>query len=241
MITDFHSHVLPGIDDGSRSVAESIAMLQAEAEQGITHVIATPHFYAHRTTPERFLEKRNQAEMMLREEMEKYPGLPRLSVGAEIYFFNGISDCDAINLLTIGGNRCILLEMGDSPWGDSAYREMMQIWQKQGLTPVIAHVDRYIGPWRDYGIPSRLEALPVVVQANASFFLRPSTSPMSMRMLKRDQIHLLGSDCHNMTSRRPNLGSALQKIQRKLGQGAIDRVRGCEAALLGGELIETSV
>ena len=156
MITDFHSHVLPGIDDGSRSVAESIAMLQAEAEQGITHVIATPHFYAHRTTPERFLEKRNQAEMRLREEMEKYPGLPRLGVGAEIYFFNGISDCDAINLLTIGGNRCILLEMGDPPWGDSAYREMMQIWQKQGLTPVIAHVDRYIGPWRDYGI-SRFE------------------------------------------------------------------------------------
>ena len=235
MITDFHSHVLPGIDDGSRSVAESIAMLQAEAEQGVTHVIATPHFYAHRTTPECFLEKRNRAEMMLREEMEKHPGLPRLSVGAEIYFFKGISDCDAIKLLTIDESRCILLEMGDSPWGDSAYREMTQIWEKQGLTPVIAHVDRYIGPWRDYGIPSRLETLPVMVQANASFFLRPSTSRMAMGMLKQDQIHVLGSDCHNMTSRQPNLGSVLQKIQRKLGQEVLDRIHSYEAALLGGE------
>lgn len=45
-IMDFHSHILPGIDDGSASLEESIAMLRMEAEQGITHVIATPHFYA---------------------------------------------------------------------------------------------------------------------------------------------------------------------------------------------------
>lgn len=233
MITDFHSHVLPEMDDGSRSVAESIEMLKAEARQGIHHVIATPHFYAHRTTPERFLEKRNRAEMMLREEMEKHEGLPQLSVGAEVYFFKGISDCDALSLLTIAKKDCILLEMGKSPWGESAYLEMVQIQEKQGLTPVIAHVDRYVGPWRDYGIPSRLETLPVAVQANAGFFLRPSTSRMAMRMLKRDQIHVLGSDCHNMTSRHPNLDSALQKIQEKLGQEAIDRILGHEKRLLG--------
>ena len=65
-MTDFHSHVLPCLDDGSVSVEQSIEMLRAEAEQGITHVIATPHFYAGRTTPERFLEKRERSEAMLR-------------------------------------------------------------------------------------------------------------------------------------------------------------------------------
>ena len=44
---DWHSHVLPEMDDGSHSVAESIAMMQAQAEQGVTTVIATPHFYAN--------------------------------------------------------------------------------------------------------------------------------------------------------------------------------------------------
>lgn len=233
MITDFHSHVLPCMDDGSASVEESVAMLRAEAEQGVTHVIATPHFYAHRTTPEGFLEKRDRAEAMLREEMEKHAGLPRLSIGAEVYFFKGISDCEALKLLTIAEKDYILLEMGESPWGESAYLEIANIREKQGIVPVIAHVDRYVGPWRDYGIPSRLEALPVMVQANAAFFLRPSTSRMAMRMLKRNQIHLLGSDCHNMTSRRPNLGPALQRIEKKLGQGAIDRIRAYEAVLLG--------
>jgi protein-tyrosine phosphatase len=232
MITDFHSHVLPCMDDGSVSVEQSIQMLQAEAEQGITHVIATPHFYAGRTTPERFLEKRNISEAMLREEMAKHEGLPKLSVGAEVHFFSGISDSEAIKLLTIAGNSCILLEMKESPWGEYVYREIQQIWEKQGLTPIIAHVDRYIGPWRDYGIPARLEQLPVAVQANAEFFLRPSTARMAMRMLSRGQVHVLGSDCHNMSSRKPNLGLARQRIEKKLGNRALEHISRWEAALL---------
>ena len=231
MITDFHSHVLPCMDDGSTSVEMSIAMLQAAAEQGITHVIATPHFYAHRNTPERFLERRNQAEKILREEMQKYSGLPKLSVGAEVLFFKGISECDALKLLTISEKNCILLEMAECPWGDYAFREIEQIREKQGLLPIIAHVDLYIGPWQDHGIPARLEKLPVMVQANAEFFLRRFTAPMAMRMLKRGQIHVLGSDCHNLTSRRQNLGEALQRIQKKLGQDAVDYIRTCESVI----------
>ena len=231
MITDFHSHVLPCMDDGSTSVEMSIAMLQAAAEQGITHVIATPHFYAHRNTPERFLERRKQAEKILREEMQKYSGLPKLSVGAEVLFFKGISECDALKLLTISEKNCILLEMAECPWGDYAFREIEQIREKQGLLPIIAHVDRYIGPWQDHGIPARLEKLPVMVQANAEFFLRRFTAPMAMRMLKRGQIHVLGSDCHNLTSRRQNLGEALQRIQKKLGQDAVDYIRTCESVI----------
>jgi protein-tyrosine phosphatase len=231
-MTDFHSHVLPCLDDGSVSVEQSIEMLRAEAEQGVTHVIATPHFYAGRNTPERFLEKRERSENMLREEMAKHEGLPKLSVGAEVHFFPGISDSDAIKLLTIAKKDCILLEMADSPWGEYAYREMQQIWEKQGLTPIIAHVDRYIGPWRDYGISARLAKLPVAVQANAEFFLRPSTASMAMRMLSRGQIHVLGSDCHNMSSRRPNLGQARQRIEKKLGPEAISHIHRWETALL---------
>ena len=232
MITDFHSHVLPNMDDGSTSVEMSIAMLQAAAKQGVTHVIATPHFYAHRTSPEQFLEKRERSEALLRAEMAKHDGLPKLSVGAEVLFFNGISDSEALKLLTIAGKDCILLEMAESPWGDYAYREMQQIREKQGIIPIIAHVDRYIGPWQDFGIPKRLEQIPVAVQANASFFLRPFTVRMAMRMLKRGQIHVLGSDCHNLTTRQPNLGSAIQRIEQKLGQEALDYIHSWENALL---------
>ena len=95
-IIDFHSHVLPGIDDGSHSLEESIAMLRMEAEQGVSHVIATPHFYPRHDTPEDFLRKRREAEILLREEMEKHSNLPALSVGAEVYYFPGISNSEAM-------------------------------------------------------------------------------------------------------------------------------------------------
>ena len=55
---DFHSHILPGVDDGSRSVEESLEMLRAVARQGIGTVVATPPFYANHDTPERFLRRR---------------------------------------------------------------------------------------------------------------------------------------------------------------------------------------
>ena len=85
---------------------------------------------------------------------------------------------------------------------------------------IIAHIDRYIRPFHTHGIPKRLEELPVLVQANASFFQQS----MAMQMLKKGQIHLLGSDCHNLTSRKPNMDLALQKIQKKLGQPVMDRL-----------------
>lgn len=224
MMIDFHSHILPGIDDGSGSVEESIRMLRAEAEQGISKVIATPHFYAHHDSPERFLERRKEAEERLREAMERYENMPEIEIGAEVYYFSGISESDVLKLLTIGQKRCILLEMPVSSWTPQMYKEIEAIQVKQGITPIIAHMDRYIAPFRTRGIPERLAELPVAVQVNASFFLRRSTASMAIRMLRRDQIHLLGSDCHNMDMRPPNLGPALQVIRRRLGDEAIDRI-----------------
>lgn len=224
MMIDFHSHILPGIDDGSGSVEESIRMLRAEAEQGISKVIATPHFYAHHDSPERFLNRRKEAEERLREAMERHENMPEIEIGAEVYYFSGISESDVLKLLTIGQKRCILLEMPVSSWTPQMYKEIEAIQVKQGITPIIAHMDRYIAPFRTRGIPERLAELPVAVQVNASFFLRRSTASMAIRMLRRDQIHLLGSDCHNMDMRPPNLGPALQVIRRRLGDEAIDRI-----------------
>ncbi|MBQ8623944.1 MAG: capsular polysaccharide biosynthesis protein [Oscillospiraceae bacterium] len=233
-VVDFHSHILPGIDDGSASLEESIAMLKIEAEQGIEHVIATPHFYPLHDSPEQFLKRRDEAEARLREEMEKHSGLPKLSVGAEVYYFSGISDSDIIQGLTIDKKRCILLEMPHTLWTDRMYREMEDIWTKQGITPIIAHVDRYIAPFRTHRIPQKLGELPVLVQANASFFIHSATKRMALRMLKDDQVHLLGSDCHNLSTRAPNLGAAVRLIEQQLGPKMIERINFNENEVLIG-------
>ena len=221
MITDFHSHILPGIDDGSGSIDESLELLRMEACQGIRHVVATPHFYPRHDSLERFLERRQQAEIKLREKIAGDSTFPELSIGAEVFYFPGISDSDMLEQLTIDKKGCILLEMAQPPWSKSVYRELEDIYLKQGLIPIIAHIDRYISPFRTHGIPEYLAELPVLVQANASFFLNRFTSGMALRMLKNDRIHLLGSDCHNLRNRPPQLGEAYKCIYRHLGEDAI--------------------
>lgn len=231
MLTDFHSHILPGIDDGSASLEESLALLRLEAEQGISHVIATPHFYPQRDEPERFLERRARAQAKLWETV-RGEDLPRITLGAEVYFFRGMSEWEQLPRLTIQETSSILIELPPPPWPDTVYQELERIWLNRGITPIIAHIDRYIGPFRTYDIPRRLAELPVLVQANAEFFLERSTAPMAMRMLKGDQIHLLGSDCHNLSSRKPNLGMAVQRIERKLGKTVLSRIQGYEDSVL---------
>lgn len=223
-IIDFHSHVLPGIDDGSASLEESVALLREEVKQGISHVVATPHFYPRYDDPARFFADRREAERQLRQEMEFHLNLPELTVGAEVHFFPGISHSEVLEGLTIGENRCILIEMPGSPWTDGMYRELEEIPARQGLIPVIAHVDRYISPLRTHGIPDRLASLPVLVQANASFFLRSSTRSLALKLLRQDKIHLLGSDCHNLTTRPPLLGDAVEVIRQRLGEEALERI-----------------
>ena len=231
-IIDFHSHILPGMDDGSRSPEESVAMLRMEAEQGIGHVIATPHFYPQQDVPERFLERRARAEAALRKEMEGHTGLPELRMGAEVFYFHGISQSDAMREFAIEGTDCILIEMPASPWENTMYRELEQLYNKQGLLPVIAHIDRYIGVFRDHGIPQRLAKLPVLVQANSGFFLKKTTAPMALRLLKKNRIHLLGSDCHDLSSRSPNLEGAVERIRKSLGDRGVAAICGWQQDIL---------
>ena len=234
MRIDFHSHILPGIDDGSRSVEESIGMLKMEAQQGIDHVLATPHFYAGSDTPDRFLRRRQEAQLRLQERLQEHPGLPQVSIGAEVHYFRGISESDRLLDLTFANKRFILLEMPMAAWTDHMFQEIEQIYLKQEVVPVIAHIDRYIGLFQNHGVVRRLSEMPVLIQANAGFFLRPLTRNMALRMLRQHQIHLLGSDCHNLESRPPKLGPAFQLIEKHLGGSALERIGQCGEEVLFG-------
>jgi protein-tyrosine phosphatase len=117
------------------------------------------------------------------------------------------------------------------------YRDLENIYVKSGLVPIVAHVDRYISRFRTFGIPERLAELPVLVQANAEFFLNGLTSSMALRMLKQDRIHLLASDCHNLDSRKPNLKSAADRIAKRLGEETVARVNAYGQDLLNGSIV----
>ena len=104
-MTDFHTHILPGIDDGSKDMDMTEQMLEAEMQQGVSHIFATPHFYAHRRSVDSFLDRRSAAMDKVRKLLESRPELPRVTAGAEVYYFPGMGAADQLPLLAVAQQK----------------------------------------------------------------------------------------------------------------------------------------
>lgn len=220
---DIHSHVLPCIDDGSKSVEESIRMLKASAAQGIGEIVATPHFYPDEDSPDRFLRRRNAAADRLLS--VRQDGSSKLRLGAEVYYFEGISMTDGIEELRISGTELLLLEMPFGSWSGRMIKDIRELNRRRGLTVLLAHIERYMH-YQSSRVWDELLDSQVLMQSNADFFLKWNTRQKALRMLRSGRIHFIGSDCHNMNSRPPLIGEALRKMQpsdRRLLRDNIDR------------------
>lgn len=218
---DFHSHVLPQMDDGSSSVEESIAMLKASYNYGIDIMVATPHFRAQKENPDKFVQRRAEAFKKLPTNLD---GIPKIVLGAEVYYFDNMSHSDDVKKLRLEGTDYVLVEMPFVRWTDNIVKDVCNIKKRLGLTPYLAHIERYLKYQKGTDYIAQLRDSGVLIQSNASFFLEFSTGHKAMKMLKAGEINLLGSDTHNMTSRAPDLGPAFEKIEKKLGKEALDNV-----------------
>lgn len=215
---DFHSHVLPGIDDGSRSKEESISMLSEQKRQGAGTVVATPHFYASKTTPEAFLQNRQAAFDSLRDTADELE--VDLRLGAEVLYFEGVRNYSALKDFCISGTELFLLEMPFTRWSERLIRDVVDLNSGHGLTVVLAHIDRYFRaqPSRTWEI---LASQGVLMQVNAEFFINRATRRKAVRLFQKGFVQFIGSDCHNMESRPPNVGAATDVIKKALGAGAV--------------------
>ena len=219
---DVHSHILPGIDDGSRNVEMSLKMLREEWEQGIKDIFLTPHFYADMTDPEKFLSRRSDAEKNLIEAVNgTSTEIPKWILGAEVHYYRGIGRSEDIGKLCIGNSRYILLEPPFREWTPAFLEDVRALRDELDLKVIIAHIERYLD--QDKHLVRELTEEPgVFLQANAEFFIDRRTRRRALKMLKDEEIDFLGTDAHNMEERRPNLLDAIKIIEDKLGSGKID-------------------
>ena len=206
---DFHSHFLPAIDDGSDSIETSLAMLRESCLQGVDLIFATPHFYADEDDPETFLSRRNAAYTLLKHAMAEEGGdYPQILLGAEILFFPGMSGAEELYELRMGNSPLLLIEPPMIPWTNAMLDEIDLIGGNLRCIPVIAHVDRYMRLLNDDTLFDRLEDREFLIQVNANFFIRSETRSLALKYLSEGRIHFIGSDCHNMVERSPNMGPA---------------------------------
>ena len=235
-IADIHTHILPRFDDGSESSAMSFEMLRKICAQGIASVVLTPHFYATRDEADLFVERRDGTAAHLVAKLAEYVDgarakanmdttLPSIYLGAEVAFFNGMSLCSELDMMCIRGTKYLLVEMPFDNWTSAMVQELKMIIKNRGIIPIIAHIERYFSLFKTSMLDGMIEE-GVMIQSNADAFVKFVTCRRALQMLESGRIHLIGSDCHNINKRAPNMGDAIEVIEKRLGVDAIERL--CE-------------
>ncbi|MBQ3150423.1 MAG: histidinol-phosphatase [Clostridia bacterium] len=213
-ISDVHTHILPGIDDGSKDTEESVRLLTALSEQGIDTVVATPHYYPTEKSPDSFLTLRDNAWELLSEKLTE--SLPRVKLGAEVLYFRGISRMESLERLCVQGTKTLLLEMPSDLWSEYILREIFDIQRSRGIDVVMAHIERYMQK-QPSSLFNQLLTGGVKMQINASSLTGKQGKKLA-KMLSDGMIHFIGSDCHNMTTRAPDMASAAATVAAYAGE-----------------------
>ena len=228
---DIHTHILPHTDDGSSSSAESIEMLLALYAQGVTRVALTPHFKAVQDDPERFF-KRTRAttahfverlnELFLNDADAKY-NLPDIYLGAEVAFFNAMSNVSAISDMCLSGTKYLLVEMPFDKWTVAMVDELDDLSKNYGITPIIAHIDRYFPCFSEAMLDDMIQR-GFKIQINADAFLGFWTRRRALTLMEAGKVHFIGSDAHNMGKRAPCIGDAVVEIEKRIGRKSLDAI-----------------
>ena len=144
---------------------------------------------------------------------------PEILYGAEVFYYPGISHSDEIAGLAIKGTSLIMIELPFIPWQDSIFDELMSFQYKNRLHIVLAHVERYMDIQKRH-IFRELFDKPFYFQCNADAFVYRHTRKLAFELLDSDLLHFLGTDCHNITDRAPNMDEARKAIEKKFSPRA---------------------
>lgn len=196
--TDLHSHLIPGIDDGSKSMEMSLDLLRKFSSLGYKKVITTPHVMSdyYKNTPEIILgglEKVREAIAL-----ENIP--IEIEAAAEYYLDHHLGELiKQKNLLTFGDNYVLFeLSFTAEPPGvkDTIFEMIME-----GYKPILAHVERYPFYFDDFTTLEDLKDRGCVLQLNINSLsgqYGPQVKKMAEQVIDKDLIDVVGSDCHHM-------------------------------------------
>lgn len=202
---DFHTHILPGMDDGSPDVATSVEMIRRLQEQGVERIVLTSHYYSENESVEAYLARRAEAyeRLMAAPEAAEFPPL---LLGAEVRLARGMSDRPELKQLCVEGTRLLLLEFPYLKHADWMMQEVENITYQLNVVPMLAHVDRFLA----WGLVDKkqLERIigfeDAIIQINNEAAADRLTKKFVKRLLKEEFLFVLGSDTHNLKDRAPN-------------------------------------
>lgn len=222
-LVETHCHILPGIDDGSPNIETSLKMIDVLKRQGAKAIILTPHYYSDAISLDDFLERRDRAFQELTEALP--PDSPRIIPAAEVYISKYMFNNENLDRLVIGNSGYVLIEHSFScDFSQKYYDRLLNLNFDYGIKPILAHIERYDALMDDEDLLDEYVESGCLVQANISSFVSGprGTRKKLFKYLESGRIHLIGSDCHNLTSRPPEFSEGINEIIKKSGKEAID-------------------
>lgn len=224
LLTDLHSHILPGIDDGAKDEEVSVQLLKMEYESGVRQIALTSHFNCENQDLNEFLLQREKSyERMCREMCQFHFDELRLKLGAEVFFSPNLCTID-IEKLCLEETDFLLLELPTEMYPAYFFETVYKI-QARGITPIIAHIERYpyvmsnpniLCDWIDCGIYTQMNA--------QAMFWQNKTGRFCSDLFKWNLAHVLSSDTHSLKRRPPNLSEGIEALKQRLGQPITENV-----------------
>jgi protein-tyrosine phosphatase len=233
---DFHTHILPHMDDGAKNTDMAVAMLQSLYEQGVKTVLLTPHYYGKRSNPEDFVKRRNAVFEHIN---GRIPAGLETRLGAELHF-TGINmpEPEELCKLAIEGTSCILVEFPFTEvWTSELLGKLSDFIHETGFTPIIAHIERYSEVQKKPSIVSDLMQMGCLIQVNASAFVEGRIRKLAFALLKHGFVHCIGTDAHNMDNRAPDLLLAKEAVEKAGYLEAWKRAENIMENILGGRQV----
>lgn len=231
MVCDFHSHVLYNIDDGAKNFETSLAMLKKSLEHGVDAVVLTSHCYPRSSRDiDKFLAKRESAYTRLCMES----GLPKLYKACEVHLMQDLTKFSNLRNLCIENTNYMLLEMPHAPWTDKIIENVYKLTIR-GIIPIIAHNERNMH--QKQAMLDSLYDLNVLIQINAPSILRYSYRKRIDKMMRLGLVHVIGTDMHNLKTRKPCMNKAQKIIKRRYGEECWEYMMDNSEKILNGEKI----
>jgi len=224
---DFHSHILPAIDDGASTVEESLILLNSLKKQGVETIVATPHFYLQEQRLDSFIQNREYAYRAIMKASDK-TDIPNIIMGAEVYYHPILFSVDNISELCIGKSPYILLELPHGGLDKSIVTGVEKFINYTGLIPVLAHIEIYPPKIIDY-----LMQLPLLGQINLPSFLDLKKKKAALKLVQKGYCHVLGTDCHNIKYRPPYFRSGMEAFTTAVDNRFIKQADETAAKILG--------
>ena len=223
---DIHCHILPGVDDGARNMEESLWMLNKEYQEGVRHVILTPHFRYDMFEPHMNIVTR-QFMQLRRAAMNIGDEGMRLYLGCELHSSMDMVEClKKGRRLTLAGSRYVLVEFSN---GDEKnyIEERVRSLLMNGFIPIIAHVERYKATRNDIGFLTELKDMGAHIQVNADTISGQDgfgAKTFARKVMKHGLLDFVGSDGHRKTERIPEIGKCVAKMEKTMGSEYVKKI-----------------